>query len=60
MIHITETVGVGSIENFLSDAERTHLADLMNDVLTNGGTSASVMSAAPPSTKSPATAPKRP
>ncbi|MDJ0462333.1 hypothetical protein [Streptomyces sp. H27-C3] len=39
MIHIAETVGVGSIENFLSDAERAHLADLMNDVLTSGGTS---------------------
>ncbi|MFD3521236.1 hypothetical protein [Streptomyces sp. NPDC058653] len=33
MIHIAETVGVGSIENFLSADERTHLSELMNDVL---------------------------
>ncbi|MEV0963701.1 hypothetical protein AB0J25_14095 [Streptomyces sp. NPDC049910] len=33
MIHIAETVGVGSIENFLSTAERNHLAELMYDVV---------------------------
>lgn len=35
MIHMAETVGVGSIENFLSTTERAHLADLMHDVLTS-------------------------
>ncbi|MFJ4674060.1 hypothetical protein [Kitasatospora purpeofusca] len=34
MIHIAETVGVGSIENFLDPAEQLHLATLMHDVLT--------------------------
>ncbi|MFB6822662.1 hypothetical protein ACFCXA_13840 [Streptomyces virginiae] len=38
MIHIAETVGVGSIENFLSSAERAHLAELMRDVLDDDGT----------------------
>lgn len=33
MIHIAETVGVGSIENFLSADERAYLSELMNDVL---------------------------
>ncbi|MFE2728832.1 hypothetical protein [Kitasatospora sp. NPDC059327] len=33
MIHIAETVGVGSVEHFLAPAERTFLADLMADIL---------------------------
>ncbi|MER7702353.1 hypothetical protein ABTX81_05575 [Kitasatospora sp. NPDC097605] len=33
MIHVAETVGVGSIENFLASDERIHLAALMHDVL---------------------------
>ncbi|GAA2484188.1 hypothetical protein GCM10010406_20570 [Streptomyces thermolineatus] len=38
MIHVAETVGVGSIEKFLSTAERAHLADVMRDVLDANGT----------------------
>ncbi|MFI9327722.1 hypothetical protein ACIGZJ_09255 [Kitasatospora sp. NPDC052868] len=34
MIHTAETVGVGSIENFLGSTERLRLAALMHDVLT--------------------------
>ncbi|MEY9956722.1 hypothetical protein [Streptacidiphilus sp. MAP5-52] len=34
MIHIAETLGVGTIESFLTDTERTHLAKLTADVLT--------------------------
>ncbi|NUK21938.1 2OG-Fe(II) oxygenase [Streptomyces lunaelactis] len=37
MIHIAETVGIGSVENFLSTAERAQLADLMNTVLAPAG-----------------------
>ncbi|MBT0774151.1 hypothetical protein KIH74_34720 [Kineosporia sp. J2-2] len=33
MIHIAETVGIGSIENFLDEEERLHLAKLMTEVL---------------------------
>ncbi|WP_406106376.1 hypothetical protein [Micromonospora globbae] len=34
MIHIAETVTVGSVEGFLDTNERTRIADLMNDFLT--------------------------
>lgn len=34
MIHIAETVAVGSVEGFLDTAERTRLAAMMNDFLT--------------------------
>lgn len=35
MIHIAETVGVGSIENFLNADERAQLASLMNEFLSS-------------------------
>ena len=38
VIHIAETVGVGSIENFLDPAERLHLATLMTTCCADGAT----------------------
>ncbi|MFE0458139.1 hypothetical protein ACFW1A_02615 [Kitasatospora sp. NPDC058965] len=37
MIHIAETVGFGSVENFIDPAEQQHLVTLMNDFLATGG-----------------------